>query len=129
MSIRDYLGIPYEVGGTPPTRADCYSLVRHYATHEKGFYLPPYMYEVDNCYACAAMFIAEADRQMSTLWKRVDKQPDAVVVFRVAGLVMHCGIMINHHEFLHAFKGRDSCVESLDDFYWKKRVEGFFIYG
>lgn len=129
MSIRDYLGIPYEIGGEPPHSADCYSLVRHYARNERGFFLPAYMYEVSNAYASAAMFIGEADKQMGTLWKRVEKQPDAVVVFRVKGLVMHCGIMIDNQTFLHAFTGRNSCIESLSDVYWSKRVEGFFTYG
>lgn len=129
MSLSAYIGIPYEINGSPPLSADCYSLVRAYAREERGFYLPPYMYEANDCYVKAAMFIADADRQMGTLWKRVECQPDAVAVFRVMGLVMHCGIMIDDNDFLHAFEGRNSCVESLSDFYWSKRVEGFFIYG
>lgn len=128
MSLRDYIGLPYQVRGVPPDSADCYSLVRHYAQHERGFYLPPYMYTPEDCYARASLFIAEAEKQMDTRWKKIQCAPDAVVVFRVMGLVMHCGIMINEHEFLHAFEGRNSTVESLHDFYWTKRVEGFFAY-
>lgn len=129
MSLRDYIGIPYEIRGTPPRGADCYSLVRHYAEHERQIELPPYMYEVKDAYMCAASFMAEADKQMGTLWHHTEKKIDSVVVFRMMGLVMHCGIMVSEFEFLHAFKGRNSTVENIEDFYWQKRVEGFFRYG
>lgn len=128
MSLRDYIGIPYEVRGEPPHGADCYSLVKHYALHELSKYLPPYMYAADDCYARASVYIHEAETQMVPGWKKVECQPGAVAVFRVMGLVMHCGIMVNESDFLHAFEGRNSTVESLHDFYWAKRVQGFFIY-
>lgn len=128
MSARDYLGIPYKVNGDPPDGADCYSLVRHYAARELGVELPPYMYSVENCYAASSMFIADADKQMSTRWRKVPREIGAVVVFRVMGLVMHCGVMISARDFLHAFEGRNSSIESLEDFYWSKRVAGFFKY-
>ena len=128
MSLRDYVGIPYEIRGTPPHSADCYSLICYYAKQERGFELPPYVYTVSDNYERATEFIAEAEAQMGTRWRKVEKQPDAVVVFRVKGLPMHCGIMVNEWEFLHSIIGRNSSIENIQDFYWRKRVTGYFRY-
>jgi len=129
MSILKFIGIPYVVCGETFDGADCYGIAKLYSKEVLNKTLPTYMYsELDN-EAVADIAIKSAQHSLGAAWRKVDtpKQGD-VVTFRIMGLEVHCGIMLNDHEFLHSLKGRQSCIEDLSNVNWKHRLTGVFRY-
>ena len=48
------------------------------------------------------------------------------VLFNIAGAPCHIGVVLERWRFLHAMRGRNSCVEDLDAIQWARRIEGFY---
>jgi len=130
----NWIGIPYsETGyysgnGKIPVRVNCWELVRAYSHIIYDVFLPSWFWTID--------FFAEASGEISAQrarlgedWIPVDLPREGdVVVFRVNGLDMHVGILIGKNEFLHAFPGRNSTIESLTDINWRHRKTGIYRY-
>ncbi len=57
----------------------------------------------------------------------VSPSPGSVLLFRFAPStpVKHCGILLNSHEFVHAYWGRAVCRSSFGN-WWKRRVAGAY---
>jgi cell wall-associated NlpC family hydrolase len=122
-----YLGLPYEPKGQPPQSADCWTLCRYYADKELGLQLPEFMYDIETYLSEAADHIAEQTSVLGKGWLPVANgchDAGDIALFRVKGIVTHCGIIIGGDDFLHTLKGRQSCVERLSD--WQQRLYGIY---
>jgi cell wall-associated NlpC family hydrolase len=128
MLLIDYIGIPYVSKGRSFKGCDCWGLVYLYYKHEYNIELPTYTswyIDVEN--------LSVLDYTVNTNKNKdyilVDKpQVGDIVLFRIKGYVVHCGVYIGNGEFLHNFFGTNSCIERLDSVKWNKRVEGFYRY-
>lgn len=125
MNLLRYIGIPYVVGGESFEGADCYGIAKLYSKNELGIQLPSYMYsELDN-EAVAEIAIKSALSGFGVGWEKVEvPQHGDVVLFRIFGREVHCGIMLSETEFLHSLKGRMSCIEDLTHQNWSHRKTG-----
>ena len=129
MSTNQYIGIPYVIGGESFDGADCYGIAKLYSKNELNKTLPTYMYSNLDNEAVAEIAIKMARHSLGDAWTKVETpQHGDVITFRIMGLEIHCGIMINATEFLHSLKGRQSCIEDLSNINWKHRLTGVFRY-
>ncbi len=93
--------------------------------NEFGIELPQYTTDTPD----GAKHVAEvvAGTRIEATWKRVEEfEYGDVLLFRVQGLPIHCGIALGGNEFLHSFPNRDSCIERLDSLSWAKRFDGAY---
>ena len=120
------IGIPYKERGTPPVDADCWTLVKHYHREVFGHALPDYFYEIGELFTQSCADLMER-APLGPHWQPVsDYQHGDVLVFRVNGQPVHCGVYIGDGDFLHSLKGRMSCLEHLDPAHWQKRLIGAY---
>jgi cell wall-associated NlpC family hydrolase len=128
MKLLDYIGIPYEAGGLPPVGADCYTLVRHYAATVRGQRWPEYMYDhSQRMLADATRLILAEMKELGGRWKPVVHEEYGhgdLLLFRIKGHPVHCGIYVQDGLFLHTMAGRMSCLEPLDN--WRDALVGAY---
>jgi cell wall-associated NlpC family hydrolase len=129
MSILNFIGIPYKIGSESYDAADCWGICRRYSMDVLGKELPKYLYSnLDN--QRIAKDAIQSAHNLGDSWKKVVDTPmhGDIVTFRIVGLEIHCGIMLNASEFLHSLKGRGSCIEDLSHINWQHRKTGVFRY-
>lgn len=122
MNINDFVGIPYKKNGRDITGCDCYGLHRLLFFNLKNIVLPEYK-NVAPDKAIHNLLILEEQKK----WKEVH-DPEFLdgVCFKIFGLVTHVGTMIGREQFIHAWKGSDACIESINAIHWRHRIDGFF---
>lgn len=126
-----YIGVPYAPKGREAaTGLDCWGLVRVVYHEQKQVELPSYAEDYATSYDAkeiGALVSLESD----TKWLAVasgSERPYDVVVLRVLGHPMHCGVCVGDRQFIHCLKGTNVVMEGLDDALWCRRVVGFFRY-
>lgn len=125
MNLTQWIGIPYLPKGELPFGLDCWTLCRTFAKRELNLDLPEFMYDPERLQDDAAIRIAEETGILGRRWCRVDRHRlGDIVLFRLRGLVSHCGVAIDETTMLHTLKGRQSCLESLDN--WQTRLAGIY---
>ena len=126
LTVAKYVGLKYQSRGRDWSGVDCYGLVKLFYRQELGVELPDYNYsDADNMQEVS--LCAVAGRSNPNLWTRVLTAAwGDVVMFRIAGLPAHIGVVLNNRDFLHAFHGRNACVESLESINWRQRIDGYF---
>ncbi len=130
MSILKYVGIPYVVGGETFEEADCYGLCRLYSKNELGIELPKYMYTSADNEAVAEVSIKAAFCGIGDKWQKVDEPRHGdIIIFRIFGHEVHCGMALEGTQFLHSLRGRMSCVEDWTHVNWSHRKTGVLRYG
>lgn len=127
MMWANYVGIPFADHGSSAEGVDCWGLVRMVLAAEKGWQLPSY----GEGYTTASNQPAVTECIVNGLaqgWERVSEPVEgALVVFRIAGLPRHVGLVVAADRFLHAPSGESSCIERLSSLCWQKRIEGFYV--
>jgi len=125
MNVIPYIGVPYVIRGTYPAGADCWTLIRAFAANELGLHFPEFMYDIDSLQESAEQRIYEEVGPMGRRWTKVENPGvGSVVLFRMRGLISHCGIIIDETLMLHTLAGRMSCIEPIDN--WKQRLFGIY---
>jgi cell wall-associated NlpC family hydrolase len=118
--IAQLIGTPFEYGARGMDKFDCYGLVK-YLHERKGIRIPDYRSPSDQSRIAALM------GGQLMLWESCKPEPGSVVVFKIAGLVTHCGMVLADEKFIHTWEGSGGvCVERLSD--WKRRIYGFYRY-
>ena len=128
MNLARYIGLPYVFKGESFEGVDCYGLCRLFFKEERKVELPDYghLYQDGDGQAIS---VAVLNNRASGQWVMSPHPvPFSVATFRVKGLPIHCGIVLEGTSFLHAFKGRLSCIEDIQDISWRSRVEGYSVW-
>lgn len=123
MALRDYLGIPYLEHGTDGVGMSCWQLVEWYLREELNIH-PPRYHHHGPLNTVGPVFMNHLDQ-----WQRVppeNRTRGDLVMLRVAGQPIHCGVVVDHNTFLHTLKGMDSSVDRLNSVQWNKRIMGFW---
>ena len=123
--LASYIGIPYRDRARDDNCVDCWGLLCLFYRREFGIELPQYTTETPE----GAKYVAEvvAGGRIEPTWQRVvEPAYGDVLLFRVQGLPIHCGVALGRGEFLHSFPNRDSCIERLDSLSWAKRLDGVY---
>lgn len=126
MSIEKYIGIPYESRGRGKS-LDCWGLVRKVYKGELSIILPNIdgYTDSENGEQTEQYVKAEAFEN----WEKIKiPMPFCVVVFKMGHHCSHVGVMLDSIHFIHAMKGRQSCVERIDKAQWQKRVDGYYCW-
>lgn len=128
MNLNEYIGLPFRSHGRSVDGIDCWGLCRLYYEQEKGITLPSFSPFYDSTEDSKA--IQDLINKEKSNWQEVDDpNPGDVIVFNIAGKATHVGVYLGVYNFLHVFKGIDSCIESIKHHKWSNRVEGFYRYG
>lgn len=121
MDVSRYLRIPYRALQSDFRGCDCYGLVGLVYREELGREVPVVAYQQRRC-----GFALDGPPE-ATGWERIDKQERfALILFRVAGLPAHCGVMLDDIHFLHAYEGGTVSVGTITDRRWATRLAGFW---
>jgi probable lipoprotein NlpC len=121
-----YVGVPYVDRGRDADGLDCWGICLLFAREQLRLALPEYFYPPEEMLARAPGLIAGAIVPGGR-WRAVEViKPGDVVLFRIAGVVCHCGIALGSNLFLHTLPGRNSTVESLADVEWNQRMQGAY---
>ena len=117
--INDFVGIPY--GFREDAGLDCWQIAIKVLKTEYKKDVPDYHYagkwnEVEGKFnECKKDFV------------KVDKpQKGDIILFRVCGIVAHCGVVVGDAIMIHTMKGHNSCVERFTSPKWVNRIEGYY---
>ena len=127
--VKDYIGIPFRFQGRDRRGLDCYGLVVLVYREQLGIELPDYItrygpeptrYTLEDTYRTALL---------DPRWTLQNRpRIGDVVLLRVFGLPIHCGVFVGQHTMLNTRIDVASCLERLDGFQWRDRVVGYFRY-
>ena len=127
-SIARYVGIPFADHGTDWTGTSCWGLVTLFYREERQIILPTY----DEGYVTAT------DRREIAALFRSGIAPDwaltstpqvgDVVLFRIGGQPLHCGLWLTPEQFLHCERGTETCISRFHHPKWRGRLLGVYRY-
>jgi len=116
-----YVGIPYGNRGRGWDQLDCWGLVQLFYKEELGIEVPDYLWAYTSAEDHGS--VALAINKNKVMWSKVEKpEYGDVLVFRIMGHPIHVGIKLDNNDFLHAFKGTQSCIERLNSLSWARRL-------
>lgn len=127
-SYSKYIGVPFREKGRSMDGADCWGLLKLIYSNELGIDdLPDFADRYENTRDKFNIpLLLHIERQR---WEQVERpQETDAVMFNLAGLPIHVGIMISEDQFIHVTKGINACIESIDSPVWANRVQGFYRY-
>lgn len=123
--LASYVGIPYQDRAREDNLLDCWGLLCLFYRRELGIELPQYTVDTPDGAAHVAQLVGNTCKE--PVWEPVaDIQFGDVLLFRVHGLPIHCGVSVGNGEFLHSFPKRGSCLEMLDSLTWRNRFDGAY---
>jgi len=124
-----YIGAEFEDKGRGP-KYDCFGLVREVLQKEFQITLPSYTGEYSTAHELAQAWVHEEVQLLCQALDGFQKVTLAiagdVVMFKIGKHLNHCGVMINHEEFLHIQRGTHACLNYITDFTWVHIREGFY---
>lgn len=119
MDIAKYIGVPYENKGRSFAGADCYGLYMLFNKEELHKDIPEYGYT----HAEDKTSVHIAITHNAKKWHEVT-EPEAgdLILFRIGGHIIHCGVYLDSQTFLHCLRGRDATIEDLSSVTWTNRI-------
>lgn len=127
MDVSKYMGVPFKENGRDiETGLDCYGLLLHIYRDMGIALLDKTDYTLDD-----KEDVHNLIEKNKYEWKQVDRKQvcaGTVVYFRILGVPMHLGIMINYNQFVHSICKTGVCIENLNSIVWNRRVVGFYEY-
>ena len=114
-----YIGIPYKELGRDRSGIDCYGLCLLVYKNELGIKIPDYFgigYEKnkDELRGELQKFIVQESKKNWVEVNLTEGKPFDLILFRIAGYVIHIGILVDSNIMLHSFNGMDCVLEKLD---------------
>lgn len=126
LGIDTYVGLLYKSLGRDKNGIDCYGLVRLFYRDELGIKLPSLNGKYDDS-ENGDQTGAVVTSEIKSRWKKIDSpRYGDVVVFRMRHMATHIGVVLDDSTFLHALKGRNSCIERLTHILWRSRIYGYY---
>ena len=131
LAFSKYIGVPYVSKGRSPCPGwDCYGLYWWVQREATGRILPDYLGSyVHDGTPGRDTSVAMALRGHTARWQGVpmaEVVPGDAVVFNLAGVPLHVGLVIGGGKMLHCLQGRETVVEQYVTAGWSKRIEGFY---
>lgn len=124
-----YVGTPYVKGGTSKRGADCYGLVRMLYKDIYGIELTDWNTALPEGAARPDLIDAFEAAISEEAWEPVESpQEGDIVVMRLYNAPLHCGMMINQSQFMHAIEPMGTSVERINSPMWKKRIVHYLRY-
>lgn len=122
--IADLIGIEFKNGGRDKSGMDCWGLTLE-VFKRHGIELPDYKISCN-----APQLINGQINNERNNWERcVGELPvPALVVFNDHGICNHVGVYIGGNKFIHARVNIGVAIESIDSPFWKRRIEGVYIW-
>ncbi len=124
LACSEFVGIPYrepQDGDAPGLH--CWELVEK--AMRELFHVKPPAIEFTNTYQQSAPVFIDRLRY----WRRIDwddRKAGDLIVLRIAGDPVHCGILVNRDDMLHTMKGHNSCIEPVLSKRWASRLYGVY---
>lgn len=119
-----WVGIPFKEHGRDFNGCDCWGLVRLWYKDKYNVHLPSYVDDYENV---KDKNIAATMQTEKEKWLCADSpEYGDVVLLRMAGLPMHCGVYLGKGKVLHVERGCDSIIEDLRRSKWKNRIMGYY---
>lgn len=107
--IGEWWGTPYRLGGTGRSGIDCSAFVQGLQAEVYGQTLP----RVTGDQQTACRPVPEGDRREGD-----------IVFFRTGDRVMHVGVYLQNHRFVHASTSRGVVIDDIRSEYWRKAYLG-----
>jgi cell wall-associated NlpC family hydrolase len=120
--VSKYVGVPYVEHGRTPAGWDCYGLVYYVSRKHFHYNVPSYLLSYASADTAQDAFAEHVGE-----WRSIpmdESQPGDVVILYVAGLPIHCGLLVGDGLMLHCMRGRQTCLERVDSLQWNRRIEG-----
>lgn len=124
----EYIGIPFAEKGRSQKGADCWGLVKLVYSRQMGINdLPDFAEQYQHTRDKVNIpLLVDEEKQH---WQPVaSPQEGDVVVFNLAGIPIHVGVMIDPGRFLHVVRGTNACIEKISSPVWANRIAGFYRY-
>jgi len=120
-----YCHIPFKEKGRSWEGVDCWGLPYVAYKEEKNILLPDYLnvYESTNDRDILGQTIA--DERNSKWQSPTIPAPFDIVILKMRGVPMHCGIVIKPGFMIHSAKDINTVIERYDSMRWKNKVIGF----
>lgn len=122
MSIKKYIGIPYEYRGRDFNGVDCFGLVYLVFREEFNVYLPDFTYE-ETWYKQGRNYIEDNLGKVS--WYIVDppyKKFDGLIFYLASRKIAnHIALYVGNNKILHVYEGEKVHIDRLDN-YWLSRL-------
>ena len=129
LSIEKYIGVPFKSKGRSIEEGfDCIGLVIA-IEKELGIEIPDvWAYNDAEGMEVASNFLVELTSidAGASKWKKSKPCFGAVAVFKIAGMVRHIGFFIDNKRFIHVMQGVSTCIESIENPLWHKRLVGVY---
>ena len=126
MNFEKYVGIPYAEKGREISGIDCWGLVRLIYKNEYKIDLPSFNAEYESS---DDERIQELFAQYKEGWELVTEPKEGdIVLFRLFGVELHVGLLVDSVNFIHVREHADSVIESLESVKWSKRISGYYRY-
>jgi cell wall-associated NlpC family hydrolase len=126
-----YVGLPYRMGARGPDAFDCWGLNWLVLAEQFGITAPE-AYGVewdkrdrDSRVAAAGAIMREADLHFDEV-EPGKEHPSDIIVLRIGGHPLHCGVVVTPGWMLHAAEDADTALERYNGTVWRNRVAGFW---
>lgn len=123
MMYQNLIGIPYSPPEAPGQGLNCWQLAER--VMREDFHLEPPVVECDlPARQTESVFL----RHLSH-WQQIcpeERAPGDLVLLRIAGLAVHCGVLVERNRMVHSLERVGVCLSSLTDRRWARRVAGFY---
>lgn len=119
--MNSYIGIPYTNRGRDREGLDCWGLVQLWYQEQFGIAVPDYLWAYTSAEDHGSVALAINENKIN--WLKVNEpEYGDVLVFKIMGQPIHVGVKLKGDDFLHAFKGTQSCRERLSSLSWSRRL-------
>jgi len=117
----DLIGTPFEEGGRfsrGTNGLDCYGLIQEIGIRQ-GIEYPERQFS-NHRDVIGALMSVQMDQ-----WEVCDKEPGAVILFKIKGVACHVGVVVNEFKFLHTWEGSGGvCLERIS--LWERKIVDFY---
>jgi cell wall-associated NlpC family hydrolase len=127
MELQDYMRLPFKELGRGLAGVDCWGLACLWYRDRYGIELP--LYTEGYRTTQDELEIGALVRRERLAWAEIplaEAQEGDMLILRMRGQPMHCGIVLEPPTFLHVHEGINVCRERWDSLKWRDRISGVY---